>query len=234
MSKPWKIILAVGVVVIIIGLCLGGLAGLGYNRMRNFPAANRAALEMSNPPGAGRFSRPERQGQFNPDTPGQPRQLEVQLIDDDEDGIPDRGVVDLPADRGFAPGGRFDHRPGRGFVPDARLNHFPDYRFGPFILLGALFRLAVLVAVIAGAVVLGLVLYRRWRPAPAAPVTLSPAPEAGEVTEEGEPEEETIADTPLEADEPGPPDETASPAGHAGDDLEDEPASGPESDGPKT
>ena len=38
--------------------------------------------------------------------PGQTTQLEVRLVDDDEDGVPDRGVVDLPARGGrFGQGG---------------------------------------------------------------------------------------------------------------------------------
>ena len=233
MSKPWKIILAVGIVVIIIGLCLGGLAGLGFNRMQNFAVVNRASQAMPNPPAPDRSSRFEGRGRFSQDTP---RQLEVQLIDDDEDGIPDRGVVDLPADHRFAPGGRFGSGPGRGFMPDARPNYIPDHRVGPFVLLGALFRLAVLGAVIVGAVVLGLVLYHRWRPGSPAPAVAadpespSPPPEAGEVTESGEREEEVVADTAPEAAEPGPPDKTGPPAGPAGDTQEDESSSGLEAD----
>jgi hypothetical protein len=233
MSKPWKIILAVGIVVVIIGLCLGGLAGLGFNRMQNFAMVNRVSQVMPNSPATDRFSRFEGRGRFSQDTP---RQLEVQLIDDDEDGIPDRGVVDLPADYRFAPGGRFGSGPGRGFMPDARPNDFPDYRFGPFFILGALFRLAVLGVVIVGAFGLGLVLYHRWRPAPPAPAAAtapespSPAPEAGAVTEFGEPEEDVAADTSPEAPELGSPDETGSSANPPGGNLEDESSSGSEAD----
>ena len=250
MSKPWKIILAVGVVIIVIGLCLGGLVGLGFNRMQNFAAINRATLEKPFPPGSGRFSQFEGRGRFDQDPSGQARQLEVRLIDDDDDGIPDRGVVDLPAGRRGGPGDRFDARPGRGFAPDARPGRFPDTRFGPFLLLAGLLRLAVLGAVIVSAVVLGLALYHRWRPAsstPTAPGATVPPPVAPEspeveaVTEEdepeaGEPEEETAAadDATPETVEPGAPDDEAPAAVSAGEDLEDEPSPGAGASTPRT
>jgi hypothetical protein len=233
MSKPWKIILAVGVVLIIIGLCLGGLVGLGYNRMQNFEAFNRASPEMPRPPGAGRSPRFQGQHRFSQDSP---RQLEVQLFDDDGDGIPDRGVVDVPAGYGFASGDRFGPGSGHEFMLNARPNNFPGNRFGPFALLGALFPLAVLGAVIAGAVVLGLVLYRRWRPAQSAPAATtdpeapSSAPEAEIAAESGEPAEEVVADTPLEATEPEAPDKTEPPAVPEEENLEDESLTSSETD----
>jgi hypothetical protein len=101
-------------------------------------------------------------------------QLEVRLVDDDGDGVPDRGVIEIPDDLqpswGYGPsilrrssrqampfgfaqdklrgGPHF----GRGFGP-----HFGQ-GFGPFLIVGGLFRLAFL-ALLVG---LAVVCFRCW------------------------------------------------------------------------
>ena len=71
-------------------------------------------------------------------------QLEVRLVDDNGDGIPDRGVIEIPADlplgRGFGPSRRLPIGPGHGL-------HF-GRGFGPFFIVGGLFRLAFLALLI--------------------------------------------------------------------------------------
>ncbi len=62
---------------------------------------------------------------------------EVRLVDDDGDGVPDRGVIEapagLPVGRGFGSGRRVPFGPGYG-------PHF-GRGFGPFLIVGGLFRL---------------------------------------------------------------------------------------------
>jgi hypothetical protein len=81
-------------------------------------------------------------------------QLEVRLLDDGGDGIPDRGVIEaptgLPFGRGFGPG--YGPRFGRGFGP-----HF-GWGFGPFFIVGGLFRLALLALLIG----LAIAFFRHW------------------------------------------------------------------------
>jgi hypothetical protein len=93
-------------------------------------------------------------------------QVEVRLVDDDGDGVPDRGVIDLPAKGDFGrrggPLGRGAHF-GRGFGPGAK-QFGPGYGpfsrgFSPFFIVGGLFRLAFLALLIG----LGIYFYRRWR-----------------------------------------------------------------------
>jgi hypothetical protein len=81
------------------------------------------------------------------------RELEVELVDDDGDGVPDRGVVELPEEMAFGRG----HFIGRRFAG----GRFGGRAFGPFSFVGGLIRLALLV----GVVTLGLVFYRKWRKA---------------------------------------------------------------------
>jgi len=101
-------------------------------------------------------------------------QLEVRLVDDDGDGVPDRGVIEVPEDLqhgwghgpwilrrgsrwampfGFAQD-RFRGGPhfGRGFGP-----HF-GRGFGPFFIVGGLFRLAFLALLIG----LAVAFFRHW------------------------------------------------------------------------
>ncbi len=170
MSKQWKIIVGIGVVLIIVTILCVGTAGFAISRSRNFRAVARQPEGVT--------------------------QLEVRLIDDNEDGIPDRGIVDLPAGsslesgvnspRSFRPGvepgrGRGFDSPrsfGRGFEP----GRFPGSRFGPLgIILGGLFRLAGL-AVVVGLIVLGVVLYQRRGSQPSTPD--APAAEPPDTTPE--------------------------------------------------
>jgi hypothetical protein len=81
-------------------------------------------------------------------------ELEVRLVDDDGDGGPDRGVIEVPAGlpfgRGFGPGHGLHS--GRGF----RLHS--GWGFGPFLIVGGLFRLAFLALLIG----LAVACFRRW------------------------------------------------------------------------
>jgi hypothetical protein len=91
-------------------------------------------------------------------------QVEVRLIDDDQDGIPDRGVVDLPARVAYS----------RGFEPDRGRPFRPP--FAPFALIAGLIRGLIGLAFLALLISLTVFIYRRWQPAPA--VTLVKAPVA--------------------------------------------------------
>lgn len=207
MSKTWKFV--IGVIVAVVIVAAVGAAGFIAGRTRTITAfaersqattqvevrlvdddedgvPDRGVAELS---GVG-FGR-----SFGRSPGAQATQLEVRLVDDDQDGIPDRGILDLPAgrgfERGFGPGRGF----GRGFEPGRGVARFPGSRFGPFIILAGLFRLAILAGVVGGAVILGVVLFRHWRSSPSAPTTPgdtgSPDPE----TEAGEPpptEQESI------------------------------------------
>jgi hypothetical protein len=83
-------------------------------------------------------------------------QLEVRLLDDNGDGMPDRGVIEfptgLPFGQGLGPGRDLHFGPGhglyfgRGFSP-----HF-GRGFGPLPIVGGLFRLAFLALLIGLAV----------------------------------------------------------------------------------
>jgi hypothetical protein len=97
-------------------------------------------------------------------------QLEVRLVDDDGDGVPDRGVIEaptgLPFGRGFAPdrgpstmlrtGLRFG--PGHGLYSGQSFGPHFGRGFGPFFIVGGLFRLAFLALLIG----LGVACFRRW------------------------------------------------------------------------
>jgi hypothetical protein len=83
-------------------------------------------------------------------------QLEVRLVDDDGDGVPDRGVIEIPTSlpfgQHFGPGRGSHFGPGhglyfgRGFGP-----HF-NRGFGPFFIVGGLVRVAFLALLIGLAV----------------------------------------------------------------------------------
>jgi hypothetical protein len=77
-------------------------------------------------------------------------QLEVRLVDDDGDGVPDRGVIEIPED--LHPGWGYGPHFGRGFG-----SHF-GRGFGPFFIVGGLFRLAFLALLIG----LAVACFRRW------------------------------------------------------------------------
>jgi hypothetical protein len=156
MSRKWKIVVGVVIALVIVG-CVGApIAGAVLFRSRIHQQGW----------GPGIMPRWES---------GEARQLEVKLVDDDGDGVPDRGVIELPETATlahgrfgggrFAPGGFSGFRPGRGMP-------FGRQPFGPFFIIGGLVRLALF----AGIIVLGIVFYRQWRKAH--PVTPPAAPPA--------------------------------------------------------
>ena len=142
MSKKWKI--AIGAVIAAVVVAGIALAVWGAVTFRN------RAYEHGWQPGVHRWG------------PEATTQLEVRLVDDDGDGVPDRGVIEVPAGlsfgRDFGPGRSSRFGPGysphfgRGFSP-----HF-SRGFGPFLIMGGLFRLAFLALLIG----LGVVCFRRW------------------------------------------------------------------------
>jgi hypothetical protein len=79
-------------------------------------------------------------------------QLEVHLVDDDGDGVPDRGVIEVPED--LHPGWGYGPHFGRGFGPHFGRGFGPHFGrgFGPFLIVGGLFRLAFLALLIGLAV----------------------------------------------------------------------------------
>ena len=96
-------------------------------------------------------------------------ELEVELLDDDGDGVPDRGVIEFPGEaalgRGHFAGGRLPLGRSARFGPGRGMG-FGGRAFGSFPVVGGLIRLAFL----AGAIVLGVAFYRQWRQAhPQAP-----------------------------------------------------------------
>lgn len=153
MSKKWKIVIAVvaaAVVVVGIGLPIWGMVAF---RSRGY--------EHGWPPGAYRWE------------PEVATQLEVDLVDDDGDGVPDRGVIDVPTAAalgpgrpfGFAQGGHF----GRGFGPGRGLPFGPA--IGPFLVVGGLACLAFL------ALLIGLpIIFFRHRFGPRPPWAYPPGP----------------------------------------------------------
>ena len=143
MSKKWKVAIGVIVAVVAAGAALTVWGAVTFrNRVHEYGWEPRAY-------------------KWEPEAT---TQLEVRLVDDDGDGIPDRGVIEVPADlpfgRGFSPGRRPStmlrtglsfgpgHGPhfGRGFG-----SHF-GWGFGPFFIVGDLFRLAFLALLIGLAV----------------------------------------------------------------------------------
>ena len=85
-------------------------------------------------------------------------QLEVRLVDDDGDGVPDRGVIEVPEDLqpGWGYGPLTMLRTGSHFGP----SHGPHFGrgFGPFLIVGGLFRLAFF-ALLVG---LAVACFHRW------------------------------------------------------------------------
>ena len=132
MSKKWKI--AIGVVIAAVVVAGVALAAWGAVTFRN------KAYEYGWRPGEWRTEAAT--------------QLEVRLVDDDGDGVPDRGVIEAPAGlpfgRGSGPGRRLPFGPGHG-------PHF-GWGFGPFFIVGGLFRLALLALLIG----LGVACFRCW------------------------------------------------------------------------
>jgi hypothetical protein len=136
MSKKWKI--AIGVIMAAVVVAGVALAVWGAVTFRN------RVYEHGWQPGVHKWG------------PEATTQLEVRLVDDDGDGVPDRGVIEVPAGlpfgRGFGPGRRLPFGPGhdshfgRGFGPRFGRG------FGPFLIVGGLFRLAFLALLIGLAV----------------------------------------------------------------------------------
>jgi len=162
MSKKWKIALgAVIAAVVIAGVALAVWGAVTFrNRVHEYGWEPRA--HQWGPEATTQLRRPELV------------EGEVRLVDDDGDGIPDRGVIEVPEDLqygwGYGPSilrrGSRQAMPfnfaqdrlrggphfGRGFAP-----HF-DRSFGPFLFVGGLFRLAFLALLIG----LGVTCFRRW------------------------------------------------------------------------
>jgi len=142
-SKKWKI--AIGVVIAAVVVAGVALAAWGAVTFRS------RVYERGWQPGVHKWG------------PEAATQLEVRLVDDDGDGVPDRGVIEAPAGlpfgRGFGRGRRLRFGPGhglscgRGFGP-----HF-GRGFGPFFIVGGLFRLAFLALLIG----LGVACFRCWK-----------------------------------------------------------------------
>ena len=152
MSKKWKIVVGIVVVLVIVGCVTLPIVGMVFFRDRFHGIGWEPILHRW-------------------EDARETHRLEVELIDDDEDGVPDRRVIEFPAeggtgfDRGRFVGGRFVH----GRNVRGHLDHFgPRRAFGPFFIVGGLVRLACL----AGVIVLGVVFYRKWRKVrPEKPVT---------------------------------------------------------------
>jgi hypothetical protein len=156
MSKKWKIALgAVIAAVVIAGVALAVWGAVTFrNRVHEYgwePRAHKWGPEATT-------------------------QLEVRLVDDDGDGIPDRGVIEVPEDLqyGWGYGPSFLRRGSRQAMPfnfaQDRLRRGPHFGrgfaphfgrspvlslskgFGPFLFVGGLFRLAFLALLIGLAV----------------------------------------------------------------------------------
>jgi len=173
MSKQVKIGIGVVAIVLLFGCFLVGLAGFAVSRSRNLRTMarppqsatqlevrllddnedgipDRAVAVLPGPAAFGRNPGFDRGGRFDQGFPGHGAQLDVRLIDDDGDGVPDRGLLDLPAGSGFEPRFESPRTFGRGFDPGWDQGRFTSRRFTPFVILGGLFRLAILAAVLAG------------------------------------------------------------------------------------
>ena len=174
MSKKWKVVVGViAAAVAVVGIALPIWGMLAF-RSRGY--------ERGWVPGTYRWE------------PEVATQLEVDLVDDDGDGVPDRGVIDVPTAPAFSPGRHFggvytEQRRGaqgryfgRGFGPGRGLPFGPA--FGPFLIVGGLFHLAFLALLIG----LAVFFFRRWfgprprwahppGPHPHPPRTYPPAPD---------------------------------------------------------
>jgi hypothetical protein len=144
MSRKWKVVIGIAVALV-------ALLGIGLSIGR-----------------AVRFRTGLCDGAWGPlqwqETEEAPGELEVELVDDDGDGVPDRGVIELPGlPREMAFGrecvfwgrlalSRSASGPGRGI-------RLKQHAFSPLRIVGGLVRLAFL----AGAILLGAVLYGRRR-----------------------------------------------------------------------
>jgi len=174
-SKKWKV--AIGVIIAAIVVSGIGLLGLGRVVYWNSggergwsPAAYISELVWG--PGASAYipkpgwgpaahkgeAKVVTQLRCPEPCPEQSRRVvegEVRLVDDDGDGVPDRGVIEaptgLPFGRHFGPGHGSRFGPGHG-------PHF-GRGFGLFLIIGGLFRLAFLALLIG----LAVACFYRWR-----------------------------------------------------------------------
>jgi hypothetical protein len=157
-SKKWKV--AIGVVIAAVVVAGVALAAWGAVTFRN------RVYERGWQPGVHKWG-PEAATQLRcPEPCPEPRRRvvegEVRLVDDDGDGIPDRGVIEAPAGlpfgRSFGPGRGPSTmlRTGSCFGPGHGL--YFGRGFGPFFIVGGLFRLAFLALLIG----LGVVCFRCW------------------------------------------------------------------------
>jgi hypothetical protein len=150
MSKKWKF--AIGVIAAI--LVVGGLGLLHLSSVIYWSSGGergwspRAYIsELIWGPGTSEYIPSFGRGlAMHKGEAGTVSQFEVRLVDDDGDGVPDRGVIEAPAGLPF----------GRGFSPGHGL-HF-GRGFGPLFVTGGLFRLALLALLIG----LAVACFRRW------------------------------------------------------------------------
>jgi hypothetical protein len=140
MSKKWKVVIGVVVAAAVVGGVALAVWGATTFRHRVYEYGWRP-------------------GEWRTDAA---TQLEVRLVDDDGDGVPDRGVIEVPAGlpfgQDFGPG--HSSRFGPGYSPHFGLGFSPHFGrgFGPFLIVRGLFRLAFLALLIG----LGVVCFRRW------------------------------------------------------------------------
>jgi hypothetical protein len=158
MSKKWKF--AIGVIAAI--LVVGGLGLLHLSSVIYWSSGGergwspRAYIsELIWGPGTSEYIPSFGRGlAMHKGEAGTVSQFEVRLVDDDGDGVPDRGVIEAPAGLpfgpGFSPGHRLPFGPGHGL-------HF-GRGFGPFFVVGSLFRLAFLALLIG----LAVAFFHRW------------------------------------------------------------------------
>jgi hypothetical protein len=149
MSKKWKVVIGgVVVLVVVVGI---GLSVVGIVRFRTGLPDGAWGPRLGQAPEEAH------------------RELEVELVDDDGDGVPDRGLIEFPREAAFGRGHVFGGRLHLGrsafghsarFGPEHRMG-FMGRAFSPFRVIGGLVRLAVL----ASAIVLGVFLYNRRRKA---------------------------------------------------------------------
>jgi hypothetical protein len=158
MSKKWKI--AIGVIMAAVVVAGVALAVWGAVTFRN------RVYEHGWQPGVHKWG-PEATTQLRcPEPCPEPcrRVVEggVRLVDDDGDGVPDRGVIEAPAGlpfgRGFGPGRRLPFGPGHGLHFGRGFGPHSGWGFGPFLIVGGLFRLAFLALLIG----LAVACFRRW------------------------------------------------------------------------
>jgi hypothetical protein len=165
MSKKWKV--AIGVIAAVVVVAGVGLAVWGAVTFRS------KVYQHGWEPGAHKWG-PEATTQLR-----RPELVEgeVRLVDEDGDGIPDRGVIEVPEDlqHGWGCGPSILRRGSRRTMPfgfaRGRLRGGPHFGrsfglhlgwgFGPFFILGGLFRLAFLALLIG----LAVVCFRGWNKA---------------------------------------------------------------------